>query len=418
MRTLTLILLLLSLVVLTASTLTEEELEQIVHQLPKVELHAHLHGSVRRSTLLELSNPTAENDLSTSIKLSLDNYDHGLPEKPFEIFPLVHAAVKNKEVVVRIVQEMIEDYRAQNCIYLEIRTTPRSLPDGTTMEEYLQLVVQTIAEYNKKTLDDNNEEQLEKMLVKLVISIDRSKKFVDAEEILSLVERYRYYEGQQVIVGVDFSGNPLGGRFQDFAPVFTEARKLNLNITVHTAELSSLSEEVAEDEVTASVDETSFILKFLPDRIGHLLHPKEKHFDRLLSLKTSNGKVPMVEICPTTAFFLLGLHSYADHPHVRRLLSWGYPLSLNTDDSGVFNTTLTQEILHIKYAINLSLEDIIFVLHQSVDYAFITEKERARLEKIFWKRVKGIVDSNPKLELDFSRLKGEDDVDMSHLYTM
>eukprot|EP01042_Synura_sphagnicola_P022860 gene22860-29134_t len=118
------------------------------------------------------------------------------------------------------------------------------------MEDYLQLVVQTIAEYNKKTIDEDEVTTTEKMLVKLVISMDRSKKFVDAEEILSLVERYRHYEDQQVIVGVDFSGNPLGGRFQDFAPVFTEARKLNLNITVHTAELSSLSEEVAEDEVT------------------------------------------------------------------------------------------------------------------------------------------------------------------------
>ena len=54
----------------------------------------------------------------------------------------------------------------------------------------------------------------------------------------------------------------------------------------------------------------------------------------------------------------MGLRSFADHPHIRRLQSLHYPYSLNTDDSGIFNTTITQEIFHMKNAIQLSILDI------------------------------------------------------------
>ncbi|RYH24036.1 hypothetical protein EON65_17120 [archaeon] len=224
----------------------DDRSEEAVTKMPKIELHAHLHGSVRRTTMLELA---AEMNITTPLKLSLDHYDHGAVDKPFELFPIVHSIVDRKEVVRRILLEMIQDYKALNAIYLEIRTTPRSLPDGTSIAGYLQLVTQIIAEYNTGSPED--------MLVKLIVSIDRSKKYSDAVDLMQLIQKYTYVGEEKVIVGVDFSGNPLGGRFQDFASLFTEARRIGLNVTVHTAELKQLSEKREDD-----TDETGFILDY------------------------------------------------------------------------------------------------------------------------------------------------------------
>lgn len=257
------ILVLLLVLSLLGSCMCELSVEEAMLRLPKLELHAHLHGSVRRSTLLELA---ALDNATAPLKLSLDKYDHGLPDKPFELFPLVHGIVKSKEIVKRIVQEMIADYQQQNCIYLEIRTTPRSLPDGTSLEEYLALVVGVIGEHNAVFG--------EQMLVKLIVGVDRGKKYSDAVEALELATKLMYYGTDKVIVAMDFSGNPLGGRFQDFAEVFTQAKQRGFNVTVHTAEMKGLSER-------ADSDETAFILSFGPDRMGHMLYPMERHYDQV-----------------------------------------------------------------------------------------------------------------------------------------
>eukprot|EP01031_Cornospumella_fuschlensis_P025678 gene25677-31011_t len=381
----------------------DDSSEEKVAKMPKIELHAHLHGSVRRSTMLELA---AEKNITTPLKLSLDQYDHGVVDKPFELFPIVHSIVDRKEVVGRILLEMIQDYKELNTIYLEVRTTPRSLPDGTTIEGYLQLVTRIIAEYNTANPDG--------MLVKLVISIDRSKKYADAIDLLQLIKEYTYIGEEKVIVGIDFSGNPLGGRFQDFASLFTEARHMGLNVTVHTAELKQLSERREED-----MDETSFILSYWPDRIGHMLHPMERHFDQMVEMLHSGGKKPpLIEICPSTAYYLLGLHSYADHPHLRKFMSLHYPVSINTDDSGIFSTTLTQEILHVVLGMDVSLADILRMQVTAVEYAFVSSSERSTLRKTL-RLLASELFAEEVIEEVFGSEEGEPkEIDMSHLYTM
>jgi adenosine deaminase len=37
----------------------------------------------------------------------------------------------------------------------------------------------------------------------------------------------------------------------------------------------------------------------------------------------------------------------------------GYPVSINTDDRGVFNTTLTEEIVHVKNVLQLDMSEVV-----------------------------------------------------------
>jgi hypothetical protein len=69
----------------------------LLRLLPKVELHAHLHGSIRRSTLLELS--SAKN-LSLDCDWDKDSNDC------FRLFGVVHSVISSKEVLRRIVREV------------------------------------------------------------------------------------------------------------------------------------------------------------------------------------------------------------------------------------------------------------------------------------------------------------------------
>lgn len=222
--------------------------ETIVQQLPKFELHAHLHGSIRLSTLEELSIAVG----AGPIRVTVTDEHSGMVEKPFELFPLIHKVVTTKEIVLRILHEMIEDFTKENVIYMEIRTTPRSLPDGTTAPEYIRLITEAIAAHNAK--------KDRKMLVKLILSVDRGRSFEDGMQVIPLLKQFAHIsgtsgsDGEKVIVGVDFSGNPLGGKFPEFRSIFEQVRSMGFNITLHTAETEELIDENEYDETDAILD--------------------------------------------------------------------------------------------------------------------------------------------------------------------
>jgi adenosine deaminase len=211
----------------------ETLLNKIIHELPKIELHAHLHGSVRHSTLIEL---IEQRNMSHLInKIALDASDHGLSDKPFELFPIVHKMVNTLPIVRRILSEMVEDYAKENTIYLEIRTSPRSLDgDGTSVSEYIQAIVEDISELNHRYSSN--------MIIKLILGIDRSKNVQDSRVIVDYAIEHKYYKGEKIIVGIDFSGNPQGGRFDDFKELFVFGRENGFNVTIHTAEAKELSD--------------------------------------------------------------------------------------------------------------------------------------------------------------------------------
>jgi adenosine deaminase len=219
----------------------------VLHSVPKIELHAHLHGSIRLSTLQELSKEKGVL-LETSSELNLD--------RCFKLFGTLHKVVSSVDTLKRITREVLEDYMSENTIYLELRSTPRNLSDGTTVERYVEVLVDLIEQHNIANGD--------KMLVKLILSIDRSSRFSDALDISELAGDYRFISNGtdypvRTIVGLDFSGNPHGGRFEDFSPLFDTARDRGLGLTVHTAETRELSDSV---DPRTDEDDTESILNF------------------------------------------------------------------------------------------------------------------------------------------------------------
>lgn len=103
---------------------------EFARRLPKAELHAHLHGSIRPATLSELV--LARDDLRSSTEAQaviadvLPSASRSLHDC-FRIFDLIHRVVTDAATVRRIAAEVVDDFAADNVRYLELRTTPRAL---------------------------------------------------------------------------------------------------------------------------------------------------------------------------------------------------------------------------------------------------------------------------------------------------
>lgn len=118
-----------------------------------------------------------------------------------------------------------------------------------------------------------------------------------------------------------------------------------------------------------------------------MLYLHKQHMQKVFDLRQTQNKAIMIEICPSTSFFVLNLRSYADHPYIRKFYSMHQPISLNTDDTAIFNTTLTKEILHMMYALDWQPRDILLIQARAIPHLFASPAEKASVARHFWQEV-------------------------------
>jgi adenosine deaminase len=331
-----------------------------IKTLAKAELHCHLNGSVRPSTMAELGgDATTSTDVVHTI------------EDAFRVFKKVYSVITTEAVLRRIVRETLEDARADNVVYLELRTTPRVLLDISTRREYVEVVIDEISKFHALNTSRPLVAFPEGTIaVRLILTIDRSKSLEDADETISMASAFR-----DVVVGIDFAGNPTIGSFSTFKDVFKRATSEGLFTTVHTSEITGVGAE------------TDAILEFRPDRVGHFLFPTEAQVDKLVKSGI------MIESCPSSNMCAITGKNPTDmcldgHNTLGKFLHMGHPIvSINTDDPGVFGKNLSDELFAVAKTFALKEHEVRQLIRSSGEHAFLHSAERSALAAVLGKEV-------------------------------
>ncbi|XP_034935631.1 adenosine deaminase-like protein [Chelonus insularis] len=327
----------------------EEEL-QFCEKVPKIELHAHLNGSISLEKLKLLN----DNDVPTLPQYEITS---STPLKQcFEVFKIAHTIVNNPLKVYEATLSVIEDFYKDNVIYLELRSTPRMIPDIMTKDVYIESVIKAIQTASLT---------FPKILVKFLISVNRAHGIENAtENILSAIKYHEMYP--EYVVGLDLSGDPSEG--EAFLHLLERARNAGLKIAAHCAEVPNN-------------DEVEDILNFKPDRLGHCthIHPdlngSNELFEQLLT-----SKIP-IELCITSNIKCQTVSDYSKH-QFNYFYKANHPICIATDDKSVFNTTLSKEFQIIKTHFKLSSKELIKLSLAAVDYSFATNNEKEKLRQI------------------------------------
>ncbi|XP_066996474.2 adenosine deaminase-like protein [Anabrus simplex] len=345
----------------------EQNLAEFCRILPKLELHAHLNGSLSNQTIKELHKTsgkpsTEDNDHWKSWEKITNQIEGHSLEECFQLFNITQSLTSHPAAVFKATQDVIQEFANDGVIYLELRSTPREVPGVMSKLEYIKTIAEAILNSSCQGI-----------LVKLIVSLDRRQGKQVAEENLDLVLNVRH-QYPDIIVGTDLSGDPNKGNIDDYLPVLERARSLGLKLAVHCAEIPN-QEEVMK------------ILQLKPERLGHAtcIHP-EFGGSETLWIKLLQWEIP-VEICLTSNVRCKTVPSYAAH-HLERVIASKHPMTLATDDKGVFNTTLSQEYRIAAECFSLSKEDLYDLSLASVEYAFCTELEKMKMKDMFshWKK--------------------------------
>ncbi|KAF4341042.1 adenosine deaminase [Fusarium beomiforme] len=331
-------------------------------ELPKIELHAHLTGSISRRTLHEVwlrKKETGDTDLEDPlIVMPEGKHDYNLQT----FFPLFSSYIYNliiDEKSVRYTTEaVLNDFLSDGVCYLELRTTPRKTPQ-LSVEQYISTLVHTISSF---------ESQNPQLHTRLILAVDRRHTTEQAASILELALKYR----DQGVVGLDLCGDPTArpaGQISVFTPVFTEAKKKGLGITVH----------FAEAEASGSKEELDTLLSWEPGRLGHVIWEDEE------TKKEISKRELCLELCLSCnvrAGMVLGGFEGHHFGHWRGVK--GPKISLSTDDVGVFGSPLSNEYRLVAQHFGLDRKAICELARQPIDGIFGGEQEKERLRHIMW----------------------------------
>lgn len=324
-----------------------------VRNFPKIELHCHLDGSVRPSTILELAMkenldlPTEDlNEFEKYVKV---NSDCKSLKDYLERFDWPQKVMQSKQNLKRIAFELIEDVSSQNVKYIEIRFAPIfHLEKGLSYDEVISSILEGL-DLGLETYGVHSN---------LILSCMRH---LPVEKSIEVVEAGKKYIGRGV-VAVDLAGNEA-----DFPPelhqkAFELAKSYGYHITIHAGE-TGISKNIA-----------SSINLLHAERIGHgvAAQKDEKVFKLLQKSKVC------IEACPTSNIDTLAVESYSSHP-IKSFIHNSICTTVNTDNMTVSDVDLNKEYNHLKSDLKFSDLELMILYKNGVESCFASQELKDKL---------------------------------------
>ncbi len=324
-------------------------------RLPKIELHRHLEGALRLSTMidisklhrLELPHDDVEEFRSLVQVVKSDPYTF---QNFLSKFATLRHFYQSEEAITRIVYEAVEDAAADNIRYLELRFTPVALtrikdfPLGEAMDWVIETVDEASSRYGIQT--------------NLIASINRHEPLSLGEEVAQLaVDRMN-----RGVIGLDLAGGEADFPGEEFAPLFQSAKEAGMRITIHAGEWGGPElVKLAMDTLGA-------------ERIGHGVRVME---DPNTVAEARERQIPF-EVCPTSNYqsgVVTGLHL---HP-LPAMIAAGLNVTVNTDDPGISQITLSDEYEVSCDQLGIPMSTLKTLILNAAHASFLSEEEKAAL---------------------------------------
>jgi adenosine deaminase len=330
------------------------ELRRLLYHLPKVDLHRHLEGSLRLETLADIARehgidlPSYEIEhLRPYVQITNDPPDFG---RFLEKFRLLRRFYTTREAVERVAYEAVIDAAADNVRYLELRFNPAALShaQGFDFAEVTDWVIEAV----------NRAQAESSIVVRLLCTLVRHEPIDLAERTIDVALARR----ARGIVGVDLAGDEVRFPAAPFRDLFRRAAEGGLGITIHAGEAGGA------DNVREAIELLG------AQRIGHGIRAIENSD----VVKLVRDRQVALEVCPTSNLQTGVMRKFGHHP-LRDLYLLGVPVTINTDDPSVSDTTLTDEYLVAIMGMDIMLENLRAFNQNSLQAAFLPPAERDQL---------------------------------------
>lgn len=324
------------------------------NNLPKIELHCHLDGSVRPDTIIDLAGKNnielPSKDIEKIKSLMIAPNDCESLDEYLKRFYLPGLIMQDSASLERITFELMEDAAKEYVVYIEIRFAPLlHINKGLSPKVVIESVLRGIKRAEEKYDIKGN----------LILSCMRT---MDVESSYEVIEAGKEFLGNGV-VAIDLCSSENEKFSEKFKEPIALARRYGYRVTIHAGE-TGIGENVLE-----AID----ILK--AERIGHGIFIKDcKEAYNIVKKKNIT-----LEMCPTSNLQTKAIESIKNYPLVN-FYNDNIKVSLNTDNRTVSNTNLSNEYDIILNGFNMSEIDYKEIYLNSVEASFADTETKIKLK--------------------------------------
>lgn len=358
---------------------------EFIEKIPKTDLHLHLDGSLRLSTLIGLAQ---ENDISLPVhteeelkkKIFKDKYQK--LEEYLEGFTYTGAVLQSESALERVSYELAVDNIAEGVRYIEVRFAPQ-------LHQHKHLGIINILKAVNRGLNIAAEEfnatanvqsgKDVRFVYGIIVCAMRMFDYGYSEYFDALLDVHKYSERKWIfslasqelvkaaveararckipIVGFDLAGQEKGYPAVDHKPAYALAHKNFLKKTVHAGE--------------AFGPESIFqaITELYADRIGHGVHlfntemihngeieDKQAYVENLAQY-IGDRRITL-EVCLTSNMQTIPEFKELKDHSFKKMREYGLSITICTDNRLVSSTTVTDEIMKAVETFDISSKEL------------------------------------------------------------
>ena len=325
-------------------------------EMPKVEIHLHLEGSIRPEILLQLADRHGiQLPVMTEEEIREWYIFEDFP-KFIDIYQTIVKVLKTPDDFALISYDLGKTLAAQNVRYTEVTWTPglHAYKDGLNFISVLEGV------------NDGRDRARDEFGIDMrwITDIARNLEVDNAVEIAEWVSSPAGRDGGIVALG-------LGGFEVNYPPelfeaAFKLARDNGLPANPHAGETMGPS------SIWGSLNSLQ------AKRIGHGVRAIE---DPKLVQYLVEHQIPL-EVNPTSNICLNIYPSYAAHP-LKTLFEAGVIVTINSDDPPMFNTTINEEYLHAVHDCGLTLAQLETAAFNAVQVSYLPDDQKSTMRQEF-----------------------------------
>lgn len=322
----------------------------MITEIPKIDLHCHLDGSVRPETIIELA-------LKHNVKIP--SYDKGEIKKYLiapsdckslidylKVFEIPKDVMQTEDSLRRIAFELYEDAAKENVKYMEVRFAPMMHTfKGLSLEEVISSVIKGVRDAEAQYEIKGN----------VILCCMRNQSEEDAIKVINAGREF-LSEG---VVAIDLCAAEIAGFCDKFENAAKYAEILGYKITIHAGETG------------VGMNVYDAVTKLRAQRIGHGVYINE--CDKAYKIVKENNIT--LEMCPTSNVQTKAVDSIEEHPF-RQFYEDGIKITVNTDNRTVSNTDMTRECRILFDDFKLNEDDYRKIYINSVNAAFADNKTK------------------------------------------
>jgi adenosine deaminase len=321
---------------------------QFIRDLPKVELHLHIEGSLEPEMMFALAQ---RNNIEIPFKSAeevREAYNFGNLQDFLDIYYQGMNVLRTEQDFYDLTWAYLSRVASENVQHVEIFFDPQGHTSrGVAFETVLDGITRALDDGRKKL------NVTSKLIMCFLRHLSEEDAFKTLEQALPYKDR---------ILGIGLDSSEVGHPPSKFARVFEKAREAGFLLVAHAGE------EGPPEYVWEAID----VLKIQRIDHGNRMLEDSALRDRLIA----EGMA--LTVCPLSNLKLCVVKDMTKHP-LKTMLDLDVKATVNSDDPAYFGGYMNDNYIAVAEALKLSKQDILTLARNSIEATFLDEEGKQRL---------------------------------------